>query len=129
MNNYINLEEDDSTLINGLTGNRPISFIQGDTYTYIINFEDKNLASKINKLLFVCNYFNIETEFAKQTLEDDTINFYIDLDTTDSIPITTSYDVVAYIQNEDKEIIITETDIPFIVRERENKLKEINNES
>lgn len=124
MNNYITLEQDDSVLINGLTGNRPIRFIQGDTYTYIINFEDAGIANIITKLLFVCNYFNIEVEFGKETLEDGTINFFVDLDTMNSIPITTSYDVVAYIKDGDKEIIATQTDIPFIVVERENKLKE-----
>ena len=124
MNNYITLDEDDSVLINGLTGNRPIRFIQGDTYTYIINFEDTSIADIVTKLLFVCNYFNVEVEFGKETLDDGTINFFVDLDTMNSIPITTSYDVVAYIKDGDKEIIATQTDIPFIVIERENKLKE-----
>ena len=128
MNNYIELEQNDDILVNGLTGNRPIRFIQGDTYTYIINFENSQLADLVNKLVFVCNYFNIEVEFAKQTLEDGIVNFYVDLNTEDAVPITTSYDVVAYIQDNDKEIIATQTDIPFIVVERENKLKEINDE-
>ena len=128
MNNYIELEQNDDILVNGLTGNRPIRFIQGDTYTYIINFENSQLADLVNKLVFVCNYFNIEVQFAKQTLEDGTINFYVDLNTEDAVPITTSYDVVAYIQDGDKQIIATQTDIPFIVVERENKLKEINDE-
>lgn len=128
MNNYITLDEDDSVLLNGLTGNRPIRFIQGDTYTYIINFEDAGLANLVNKLVFVCNYFNIEVEFAKKTLNDGTIQFYVDLDTEKAVPITTSYDVVAYIQNGEDEIIATQTDIPFIVVERENKLKEKDDE-
>lgn len=124
MNNLIDLEEDTSVLINGLTGNRPIRFIQGDTYTYIITFEDNALAANINNLLFVCNYFGIEIEFGRETLPDGTVNFFVDLNTENAVPITTSYDVVAYIQNGNDEIIATQTDIPFIVVKRENKLTE-----
>ena len=129
MNNYIVLDDcETKTLVNGLCGNTTISFIQGDTYTYVVKFEDPCIAGLINKMLFVCNYFNIEVEFAKETLDDGTIQFYVDLDTSNSVPITTSYDVVAYIRDDEKEIIATQTDIPFIVQERENKLKEVDSE-
>ena len=115
MNSYIDLDVNDTPLYNGLTGNRPICFIAGDTYTYIVQFEDSNLAGLIQKLVFSCNYFDIEQEFAKQ---DDT--FTMTFVTENMTPINTTYDVIAYIKDGSNEIIATETGIPFRVIKREN---------
>lgn len=123
MNTYINLQNNNTPLLNGLSGNQPIEFIQGDDFTYIISFEDNNLANYVDKLIFSCNYFNIEAEFAKQVLEDGTIQFYIDLDTTNAVPITTSYDIIGKFNIDGKTKTYSETDIMFRVKERENPIK------
>ena len=114
MNPYI---EQETPLTNKMTGNKTISFVQGDTYTYTINITNTELLPYIDKLIFSCNFFNIEKEFIKN--QDGSYSITLD-DTASYTPVNTTYDVILMTTN---NIVVTQTGVPLIVKLRQNPVK------
>ena len=118
------IDMDDKFVHNALTGNKPISFVQGDTYHYVISFQQNSLAENISHLVFSCNKYNIEEDFTHTIEEDGTHVFTIELNDTENYAVgNTTYDVVAFVEDNLETYIFSESGIPFSVKKRMNPLK------
>lgn len=103
-----------------LEGNEPIEFVQGDTYTYTLRFNDVDLVDFIEKIVFTCSRYNIGKEFSRVETEDG-VQFEIRLENTeDFCPSITTFDITVVFSEGEKRTIVSETGIKFRVHEKKN---------
>ena len=104
-----------------LTGNKEIEINLGDTRTLQIEFEDAEVEKLVSKMIFTCNFFDIQGNFIK----DNNTNYWIFELPVEKIkcPITTSYDITLELRNDDgTNETISQTGIRFTVKEKKNPL-------
>lgn len=54
-------------VVNGLSGNREIEFVQGDTYEYRLVFADGELAKSVERVVLTCEKLGVQKEFERDS--------------------------------------------------------------
>lgn len=108
-------------VVNGLSGNREVEFVQGDTYEYRLTFADESVGGAVQRVVLTSEKFGVQKEFEKDVADGSWFCRFESEETAGMCAGSGTYDVTAWIDSGGEELIVaSESGVKFEVKKKKN---------